>query len=91
MIKIGNFEFDCKYCDFEESYKIEDIAHDKAKEHLINEHSDELRENFSRKQKCHRRGCGAYLKDDLICGEGHDNIDWWAGYLISMAHGLTKK
>ncbi|KXB01321.1 hypothetical protein AKJ41_02090 [candidate division MSBL1 archaeon SCGC-AAA259O05] len=89
VIKIEDFTFDCDYCDFENTYDLEDVAHDEARDHLVDQHPEELREKYPGKgDKCLK--CDSLIKGDLICRNGHDNINWYAGLLVRWIYGLKK-
>ena len=83
--------FQCKYC----NYTVERMSKDRAlkigQEHLLEEHEQRIRSNYDpnlQRRKCQEEGCNVYVKKDLYCAHGHDNIDSYAEWL---AHHFTKE
>ncbi|MFO7968056.1 MAG: hypothetical protein R6U44_10710 [Archaeoglobaceae archaeon] len=79
-----DFVFDCEYCAFRVVHPRRDNVRRAAKKHLVEMHPNEMMVRFAgQRQKCQRSGCDAHLDEGLVCENGHDNIRWLAGFLVS--------
>ncbi len=82
-----SFKVECSFCDdFEEEYEVRDEAREAGREHLLEEHDSELRENYPGSRDRCQQGCGHKIDENLICKgpERHDNINWYAGIYASI-------
>jgi len=71
-------DWDCPHCEDHS------IVKESAKDHLIEEHRDELAESFAESNCNNCQSCSSRLSPDrsapLICPEcGHDHANYWAG------------
>ncbi len=76
--------FECKYCNYKvESTNLEDVRK-KAQNHLIEKHEQRIRGEYNPNLQriiCSKKECNVYVKKDLYCAHGHDNIEQYTKWL----------
>lgn len=79
-----NYLFDCEFCELNIEGTMKDYVINRGKDHLLNEHKNQVRGHYSpnrQRRKCGKESCNVYVKQDLFCAHGHDNLNSYIEWL----------